>query len=237
MEGIRSGPRDHVDHRRAGKTILRAEVRLFHAKFFHGLRRRRVGDLRDAGPRVGDGGAIHQHVGGGITAAVGDEVGARAVDGALIVRFGDARREHGQVHHIAVHQRQIVDELSVDDQAGGRVLRVEPLCLRFHIDGLRGTRHFEAEVHRHILIHVHPYASAHGLLEARHLRRHRIHTRRNGAVEIAACSIRSRIERVALVLIGQGHLDPWDHGSGCVGQHATHSPKVSLAEKRCRHRQ
>jgi hypothetical protein len=65
---------------------------------------------------VGDRGAIHQHVGGGVAAAVGDEVGPGAVDGALIVRLGHARRQHGQIHHVAVDQRQVVDELAVDDQ-------------------------------------------------------------------------------------------------------------------------
>jgi hypothetical protein len=48
VEGVRSGAGDHVDHGRAGKAVLGAEVRLLDAELVHGLRGRRVGDIGDA---------------------------------------------------------------------------------------------------------------------------------------------------------------------------------------------
>jgi hypothetical protein len=186
MKRIGSRAGDHVDHRSTGKTILSAEVRLLDAEFFHGLGRRRIGHLRDAavGFVVGDRSAIHQNIRRGIAAAVGDKVGAAAAH-ALIVSLGDARRQHGQVHHIAIDQRQVVDKFSVNHQAGGRVLCIQRRTLRSDLDGLRGTGDLETQVGGRIFIHIHADAGAHSFLESGYFRGHRIDARRNGAEEIA----------------------------------------------------
>ena len=107
MKDIGPGLRDHVDDRTAGESILGTEVRLLDFEFLYGFDRWRIGDLRNApvGLEVRDRGAIHQDVCGGVTAAIGDEVGAGTVCAALVIRLIDAWSQGGQVQQIAVGQR------------------------------------------------------------------------------------------------------------------------------------
>src|SRR6185437_13189228 len=112
MKDVGPGLRDHVDDRTAGESILGAEVGLLDFEFLYGFDRRRIGDLRNAPVRleVRDRGAIHQNVGGGVTAAIGDEVGAGTACGALVIRFVDAWSQGGQIQQVAVGQGQIFDK-------------------------------------------------------------------------------------------------------------------------------
>ena len=122
MELVGAGARDHIDDRGAGKTILGAEVGLLHLELAHRFRRGCVDCFRDAaiGLKVGHRCAVHQNVGRGAAAAVGHKVRPTAVL-TLVVHLRNTGRQEGQVHHVAIHERQVVDELSIDHLAGGRI--------------------------------------------------------------------------------------------------------------------
>src|SRR6202011_3398428 len=115
MEAVAPRARDHVENGSPGKAVLRTEIRLLYLELFHRFRRGNVHGLRHTavGFEVGGRSAVHQNVGTGPAAAVGNEVRLAAIV-ALVVHVGDAGREIGQLSHITANQRQIIDEPAVD---------------------------------------------------------------------------------------------------------------------------
>src|SRR5204862_8047823 len=91
--------------------------------------------------------AIQQHVGGGVTAAVGNEI---VLTAALATRvcFGDAGREICQVRNRARNEWQIVNEFPVYRLSGDGVLRRQQLRRLGDFNGLRSDTHLQRKVHR-----------------------------------------------------------------------------------------
>ena len=106
MERVRTRAGNHVDHRRSGEAVLRAEVRLLHLKFFHRFDWRIVGHLRDSavGLNVRNRRAIQQNIGRTGAAAIGDKTGVVAIV-ALVVHVGNAGRQISQFGRIAADER------------------------------------------------------------------------------------------------------------------------------------
>ena len=187
MKAVGAGTGDHVDDRGAGKTVLRAEVRLLHFEFFDRLRRWSIGDLCDTpvGFVVGNGGAIHQNVGAGAAAAVGNKIRPRIRDAVRVTHIGHSGCEVHQVKRIPAHQRQVVDGPAVDHRAGHGILGGDGLGLGFDVNALRRAGNLQRKVGGRILGDVQSDASADGFLKPFHLRRHGIESRRNRNKKIA----------------------------------------------------
>ena len=53
-------------------------------------------------------------VGAGAAAAIGNKVSSCIAHGVLVAHLSDARSDSHEVEHVAIDQRQVVDEPSVD---------------------------------------------------------------------------------------------------------------------------
>ncbi len=205
---------------------------LLNLEFLHRLRRWDIGGFGDAaiGFKVRGGGAIHQNVGAGPAAAVGNEVGSTAVV-ALVVHIGDARREKRQLSYIAANQREIVDEPAVDDLAGHRIFGGDALCLGLHFHGLGGAGYFQSQIGAWILTDVQSDVSAYGLLKTLGLGRDRVCSRRNRSEQVATGGVGGGREVISLLLVEKCDLGALDDGARGVGQGPAHGSEVALAEK------
>ena len=118
--GARAG--DHVDYGGAAETDFSAEVGLLDFELLHGVDGRGIERVEYAAVLLETRGtdAVHQDVGSGVAAAVGNEIQGPA-DSARSRR--NARRQVGEVEYASPQEREFVDHVAVEFLAGGRVLR------------------------------------------------------------------------------------------------------------------
>ena len=132
---------------------------------------------------------------------------------ALIVHVRDAGCEKRQFGHIAVDQRQIVDEPAVDDLPSHRIFRRDRRTLRLNLDRLRGPSNLHREIGRRILADVQLDMRAYRLLKALHLRCHGVRPGRNRCEQIPAVAVGCGRELVSLLLVLKSDFGPLNHGA------------------------
>ena len=152
---VRARASDEIDDSGAAEAEFSAEIRFLDLELFDGIYRRRIGVHANAAILLIVRGcdAVHEDVGSGISAAIGDEVVGRASH-ASRVHFRDAGSEERQIENAPSIQREIVNELPVYNLPGNRVLSTEQWSGRGNIDGLESAQNRHREIYTHILADV-----------------------------------------------------------------------------------
>ena len=166
---------------------------------------------RDAaiGLEVGDGSTIHQNVGVGAAAAIGEKfVPVSPTEFESLMLFIPGAEPH-KIQHVTVNQGQIIDEPAIDHLARHRVLGLEALRLGLDVNGLLRDGDLQAEVCRRVLADVQRDVGTHRFLKAFHFRGHGIQSRRNGCEHISPAVVRRGGKLVSLLLVSERNLRPW----------------------------
>ena len=183
---------------------------------------------------IGDRSAIGQDVSRGPAAPVGDEIRAGTGRVALVIHFGDAGSQRSQCNHVAINQRQVVDEPAIDHLSSFRIFNLDATRFCRDLDRLVGARYLQGKVGGGVLVNVHFELGACLLVEAPCFRRHHIDSGRNGTEQISPIAVGSGTERESLLLIREDNLRSLHHGAGSIGEFPTNGSEVSLASARAR---
>ena len=75
---------------------------------------------------------------------------------ALVIHFGDARGQRSQRDHLAINQRQVIDELAIDDLASFRIFSLNGLRFCRDLDSLVGAGYLQGKVGGCVFVDVQP---------------------------------------------------------------------------------